>query len=78
MLDYFGPDDSEKDTYTGIDGDPMDVREDITDVWDYKDLTAVGMDAEWYRDMMRAKLVSIKVPERLIKAYIKAANKVFT
>jgi hypothetical protein len=78
MLDYFGPDDSESDKYTGIDGDPMDVREDITDLWSYKGIPFDGLDSEWYRDVMRAKLISIKLPERLIKEYVKAANKFYT
>ena len=77
MLDYFGPDDSETDKYTGIDGDPMDVREDIADLWSYKGLPIEGLEPEWYRDIMRAKLVSLKLPERLIKEYIKAANKFY-
>jgi hypothetical protein len=77
MLDYFGPDDSEADKYTGIDGDPMDVREDVADLWSYKGIPFDGLDAEWYRDVMRAKLVTTKIPERLIKEYIKASNKFY-
>jgi hypothetical protein len=78
MLDYFGPEDSETDKYTGLDTDPFDCREDICDLWDYKDLATFQLNSEFYRDIMRAKLVSIKLPERLIKEYIKAANKFYT
>lgn len=76
MLDYFGSNDSEADQFSGIDGDKMDVREDIADVWSYRDLAAPDLDAEWYRDVMRAKLISIRLPERIIKEYIKAYSKV--
>jgi hypothetical protein len=72
MLDYFGPDDAEVDTFTGVNGDPMDVREDIPYTWEYIELPFSGLTCEWYRDIMRCKLVSLKVPARLIKQYIKA------
>lgn len=76
LLDYFGPDDLEKDLYSGIDGEEMNVREDITDLWDYKELVGFdGLDGEWYRDMIRVKLASLKVPTKLIKQYIKAAKR---
>ena len=75
MLDYFGPDDGEQDKYSGIDGEGMDVRPDICELWDYKDLAVPGLDAEWYADVLRSKLASIRLPERLIKEYVKAANK---
>ena len=77
MLDYFGPDDLESDKYTGLDTDPFDVVEDRPELWSYKDLATFQIDAEFYRDIMRAKLVSIKLPERLIKEYIKVANKFY-
>jgi hypothetical protein len=75
MLDYFGPDDAEQDIYTCVDGDPMACREDIPDLWSYKDLALPGLEAEWYRDMMHAKLVSLRIPERLVAEYVKAGNK---
>jgi len=75
MLDYFGPDDQEKDWYTGIDGEAMDVREDTPSMWEYYELPFEGLDTEWYRDVMRAKLVTIKLPKRLIAQYIKVYNK---
>lgn len=75
MLDYFGSNDLDADSFSGIDGEKMDVREDVADVWSYRDLAAPDLETEWYRDMMRAKLISIRIPERLIKDYIKAASK---
>jgi len=77
LLDYFGPDDAKEDKFSCIDGEPMDIRDDIPDLYSYKELAAPGLDGEWYRDIMRAKLVSIKLPERLIKEYIKAVKKTF-
>jgi hypothetical protein len=76
ILDYFGSDDSENDKFSGIDGEPMDVREDITDLWEYYGKPYEGLEAEWYRDILRSKLVTIKLPERLIKNYVKIVNKV--
>lgn len=78
MLDYFGPDNEEQDKFSGIDGEPMDCREDIPDLWEYKELAFDGLDAEWYRDIMRSKLVSLKIPEKLIKEYIKMGNKFYS
>ena len=75
MLDYFGPDSSAKDWYTGSDGDPMDVREDTPEMWEYYDLPFEGLGSEWYRDIMRAKLVSLKIPKRLIDIFVEAVNK---
>ena len=75
LLDYFGPDDEENDKYSGIDGEGMDVRGDICDLMEYKDLCCAGLDSEWHRDLLRAKLVSIRLPVKLVKAYVKAAKK---
>lgn len=75
LLDYFGPDDQEADLYTGLDTDQFDVREDIPELWEYHELAGDGLDAEWYRDVLRAKLVSIRLPTRLIESYVKIALK---
>jgi len=75
MLDYFGPDDEEEDKYSGVDGEPMDVREDVTDLWEFKEIPFDGLDSEWHRDVLRAKLVFTKIPRRLIVRYVKAANR---
>jgi hypothetical protein len=29
----------------------------------------LGLDVEWYRDVLRAKLVSLRLPKRLLVAY---------
>jgi len=75
MLDYFGPDDANKDWYTGVDGDPMDVREDTAEMWEYNDIPIEGLTADWYRDIMRCKLVTLKIPERLINSFITTVSK---
>ena len=78
LLDYFGPDDEEMDKYSGIDGAPMDIRTDLTDLMEYKDLALPDLDGEWYRDVLRSKLITLKFPERIIKEYVKAAKKTVT
>lgn len=75
ILDYFGPEDQEVDKYDGIDGHPMDVREDTTDLWSYYGKPHDGLDGEWYRDVLRSKLVTLKLPERVIKEYVKIVKK---
>ena len=75
MLDWFGPVDSEADKYSGIDGEPMDVREDVTDLWEYHGIPFDGLDGEFYRDVLRSKLVTLKLPKRVIKAYVEVAKK---
>jgi hypothetical protein len=77
FLDYFGPDDAESDKYTGIDGEPMSCRTDVCDLWEYKELAFDGLDAEWYHDVLMSKLVTIKLPERLILEYVKVGNKYY-
>lgn len=75
LLDYFGPMEDEQDKYNGIDGEPMDVREDITDLWEYYGQPYDGLEGEWYRDVLRAKLLTIRLPKRLIVDYVKVAQK---
>lgn len=71
LLDYFGPEEEENDLYSGVDGEPMDIDECLMDIWEYKEICGLEMEAEWYRDILRAKLLSIKIPKKLIDAYIK-------
>lgn len=78
MLDYFGPPDAEEDMYSGIDGEPMDVKEDVTDLWEYYGQPYDGLEGEWYRDVLRAKLITLKLPKRLITEYVKVAKKATT
>lgn len=75
LLDYFGPPDASEDLYSGIDGEPMDVREDVTDLWEYYGIPFDGLEGEWYRDVLRSKLITLKLPARLIKEYVKIAKK---
>ena len=76
LLDYFGEEEQETDKYTGLDGDPMDVREDICELQAYKNIAGYdSLDGDWYRDLYRAKLLSIKLPKRLIQQYVKSAKK---
>jgi len=75
LLDYFGPDDEEMDRFDGIDGHKMDLRQDLTDLMEYKDLALPGLDSEWHRDILRSKLITLKLPEKLIKEYVKVAKK---
>ena len=70
LLDYFGDNDG-KDLYTGIDGEPMDIREDVMDLWEYKEAVGFDIPAEWYRDLLRAKLVTIALPEHLLVEYVR-------
>jgi hypothetical protein len=75
VLDYFGPEEAEEDWYSGIDGEPMDVSELIADLWEVHGLPIEGLDGEWHRDMMRAKLISLKLPRKLIEQYVEIVQK---
>jgi len=70
ILDYFGPEDAEEDWYSGIDGEPMDVGWILPELWECHDIPVKGLDSDWYRDIMRAKLISLKIPEKLIRQYV--------
>ena len=74
-LDYFGPEEVEKDWYSGIDGEPMDVGELLADTLETRGIPYEGLDSEWHRDVMRAKLLTIKLPFRLITEYVNTINK---
>lgn len=69
-LDYFGPDEAEEDWYSGIDGEAMDVGELLADTLEVREVPCKNLDSEWHRDIMRAKLLTIKLPEKLIKDYV--------
>lgn len=75
LLNYFGPDDLDEDVYSGIDGDPMDVRDDIPELWEIRDIPLNGLTTEWHRDILRAKLVTIKLPKNLLLEYVAMATK---
>lgn len=69
VLDYFGPAEAEKDWYSGIDGEPMDVGELYAETSECRGLAVAGLNSEWYRDLMRAKLITLKLPRKLIEDY---------
>ena len=75
MLDYFGSPDEETDKYSCVDGEPMNVKEDVTDLWEYYGKPYEGLEGEWYRDILRSKLITIRLPKRLIKTYVDVAKK---
>lgn len=75
VLDYFGPEEAEEDIYSGIDGEEMDVGERHAEQFEYKEVPCANLDVEWYRDVMRAKLVTLKLPKRLIEEYVQQALK---
>jgi hypothetical protein len=71
LLDYFGDPELEKDEYDGIDGHGMDINEMIPETLECKGQPLNGLTADWFRDVMRAKLASLRLPEKLIQEYIK-------
>lgn len=75
LLDYFGNPDLEEDEYDGIDGNPMDIREDKMDLLEYYGKPIDGLEAEWFRDVLRAKLLTMKLPKRVLAEYVKVAKK---
>ena len=71
LLDYFGPPDKD-DIYDCIDENSMGIDPDICELMEYKEVALPNLNADWYHDLLVAKLVSIKLPERLIKEYVEA------
>lgn len=58
--------------------DPQDVVEYWAEIWSknskfhkpaHQAGTGLGLDIVWYRDILRAKLVSMRIPKRLLTAY---------
>lgn len=87
-LDYFGgasATDDQPGTYeSGELGGPQDVVEYWATIWAGKGNfaspaheagTGLGLGAAWYRDVLRAKLVSIRLPKRLLVEYREALKK---
>lgn len=74
-LDYFGPDDADEDWYSGIDGEGMDVGEIIPDTLEVEGVPYKGLESDWYRDIMRAQLITIKLPTSLIEKYVEVVKK---
>jgi len=74
LLDWFGDPDKDEDEYSGIDGEPMNVREDKMDLLEYYS-KPYDMEAEWFGDIYRSKLLTIKLPKRILVEYAKVAKK---
>ncbi len=74
LLDYFGPEDAEEDLYSGIDGQAMDVCEITPEKLENKDIPLKGLDKEWHRDLYRAKLMTLKIPKKLLEQYVQVVN----
>lgn len=58
--------------------EPQDVVEYWADTWSrnskhgkpgHEAGTGLGLPIEWYRDILRAKLVSLRIPKRLLSSY---------
>lgn len=70
-LDYFGPDELDENLYSGIDGEAMDVCEIIPFRLASNNVLVKGLSADWFRDLLRYKLINLKLPRRLLQEYIK-------
>jgi hypothetical protein len=83
MLDYtsgeaeFSVDQPGKFDRNGL-AEPQDVVEYWAELWNKNDNhhnpphhagTGLGMGVDWYRDVLRAKLVSLRLPRRLLVEY---------
>lgn len=75
ILDYFGPENAEEDWYSGIDGEPMDVCESMGEQLEFDKAALNGLTNEWYRNVVRAKLTTLKLPKQLIEEYVNIAKR---
>ena len=83
MLDYTsGEATRTRDQPGEFDRNALDEPQDVVEYWatnwsmypnahepSHKAGTGLGLDAAWYRDVLRAKLVSLRLPERLLITY---------
>lgn len=83
ILDYTSGDAKfTKDQPGKFDRNSLDEPQDVVEYWakkwskndkfhqlPHEAGTGLGLDVDWYRDVLRAKLVSIKLPKRLLIAY---------
>jgi hypothetical protein len=86
-LDYWGDAKATKDQPGEFTGDlegPQDVVEYWAMIWAGKGKeesptheagTGLGLGPDWYRDVLRSKLVSIRLPKRLLVEYRQALKK---
>jgi len=75
LLDYFGPEDNETDIFTGQLNGPQDVDINKMELWSIYERAGKNLPGEWYQDLLRSKLISLRVPTKLIKSYIKSNYK---
>lgn len=88
MLDYWGDSNLTRDQPGEFTGDlegPQDVVEYWATTWAGKEKeasptheagTGLGLEPDWYRDVLRSKLVSIRIPKRLLVEYREAIKKI--
>ncbi len=74
LLDYFGDPDKEEDEYSGIDGKAMNVDEDKMSLLEYYS-KPYELGAEWFGDVYRAKLLTMKLPKRVLVEYVRVVKK---
>lgn len=83
MLDYAsGESVLSQDQPGGFDRNDLDAPQDVVEYWAkswsqndkfhepcHEAGTGLDLDINWYRDVLRAKLVSLKIPKKLLVAY---------
>ncbi len=86
-LDYWGDAKVTRDQPGRFTGDlegPQDVVEYWATIWagkgkesspTHESGTGLGLGPEWYRDVLRSKLVSLRLPKRLLVEYREALRK---
>jgi hypothetical protein len=88
MLDYWGDATVTKDQPGQFTGD-IEGTQEIVEYWatiwaekgkeespTHEAGTGLGLGPEWYRDILRAKLVSLRIPKRLLVEYREALKKI--
>jgi hypothetical protein len=87
-LDYWGDAKVTKDQPGALTGD-LEGAQDVVEYWatiwagkgkeespTHEAGTGLGLRPEWYRDVLRSKLVSIRLPKRLMMEYREALKKI--
>lgn len=87
MLDYFGGATHSRDQPGQVNGGGLNQPQDVVEYWavDWSKNgkcsepphgagTGLGLDVGWYRDVLRAKLVSLRLPRRLLLEYKEKHN----
>jgi hypothetical protein len=88
VLDYWGDAKATKDQPGKFTGD-LDGAQDVVEYWTtmwaekgkeesptHQAGTGLGLGPDWYRDVLRSKLVSIRLPKRLMVEYREALKRV--